>query len=180
MAVRAIAFSILLFAAVPTRSDWSSCSSDLRRVQRATRDAADLADGLDSKKEEVESKKREYDDATDKLSRCRRYGGAYDSYSDSCATLRRRAQDAKSEYDTARDAYEQDQQQLQSAMDEVWRYAKRTETSCAPDYSASVADAPTICASLKSLKGQYSETDLLAACKMRLPEAVCRSCLGLQ
>lgn len=37
-------------------TDWSSCSSDLRRVQRATRDTADAADGLQSKKQEVDSR----------------------------------------------------------------------------------------------------------------------------
>lgn len=181
MGWRATAIGILLLATGTAHgADWSSCSSDLRRVQRAARDAADVADGLETKRTDVDSRKREYDEAAENLDRCRRYRGAYDSYSDRCETLRRQAAEAKSEYETSREAYEQDQQQLQSNVDDVRRYMKRVETSCTPDYSANLAEAATICSSLKKLKGQYSDADLLAACKTRLPEAVCRSCLGLQ
>ncbi len=179
--MRPIAFCLLVLSTMTAgATDWSSCSSDLRRVQRAARDAADGADALENKWQEVESKRRTSDDATERLTRCRRYPDSYDTYSDNCETLRRRARDAKSEFDATRNEYENDVKQFQSEIDDLHTYVKRSESSCAADESGGAANPAIICASLKQMKGQYPDSELLAACKMRLPEAMCRSCLGLQ
>lgn len=71
-------------------------------------------------------------------------------------------------------------QQLQSELDEVRTYMKRSESACAAEDSTGTTDPAVICAALKEMKGKYPDSDLLAACKMRLPEELCRSCLGLR
>jgi DNA repair exonuclease SbcCD ATPase subunit len=175
------AFCVIMIAAAATaETDWSSCSSDLHGVQRAARDAADAADGLQGKKQEGDSRKHALDEAKERAERCRRYRDQYDLYSDNCETLSRRERDAKREYETASEDYTNAVQQLQSELDDIRTYTKRSESSCAADEQAGTSNPAVICAALKDMKGKYPNADLLAACKMRLPEESCRLCLGLR
>lgn len=145
------------------QADWSSCGRSLGTLSDESSTAKRQSD-------DVESKQRDYDDQQRRYDRCRQYPDTYDTYSDGCATLLRRARSAQSSLDSAVGNLQQKIRYVSDAFDSV-------KSSC---NASSDGNATLVCAALKSMRSKYSEAEVLALCKTRMSEALCKTCLSIK
>lgn len=156
---------VILGMTIPSHADWSDCASSLTKLHGAARDASGYAEGLENSKREAEEEKK-------KLDNCRRYPEMYDLFSDGCETARGRSTNAQNSYKSALS-------QFAFQLEEVRSHTKKVESSCADSDGTRRLDPRTLCTLLKQMRKEYSDAEILEACKTQAEEVFCRSCLGL-
>ena len=148
-------FSVFSFAA-----DWDSCADDLDRLRRAARDAADVANEVKSKADELEN--------------CKRNPEVYDLMGDQC---RSKAYEYRSALSN-----------LESELNTVNSRIRSANSSCGFDFSSLGSStqlkprppsySTNICDWLKSYKKKIPFDTLLKVCIQSMTETECRRCLS--
>lgn len=162
---RLVALSLSLAAPLIVRAaDWDSCADDLDRLRRASRDAADAAEQVKSKHEELDN--------------CRRYPDTYDLMRDRCRSY---------VWD-----YESTVSSLQSELSTVDSRIRSVRSSCGYDLATlsppSRRMAPggvqspgaRLCTLLQGYRGRIPDDQLAQICSKSMSESECRKCLSGQ
>jgi len=163
VAVLAASYLLLLGA------DWSSCQSDLDTLRRRASDASDQASNVESASEEMESKRREFED-------CRLFPGIYDIWKDGCSSQADQSRNARSRLESAKS-------DLESALDDVDSALRSVSASCDFSFSSSPVvgvqrGSDRLCRLLQRYKGQLPTEKLLETCrKAGRSEEQCTACL---
>ncbi len=140
-------------------ADWNSCADDLDRLRRASRDAADSAEQVKSKYDEIEN--------------CRRFPDIYDLMRDRCRSK-------VSDYQSALNS-------LQSELSTVDSRIRSARSSCGYDLAtlespslvapgAAPSGVPRICSVIQGYRGQIPDGQLLQICIKSASESECRKC----
>jgi hypothetical protein len=152
----------LSFAALG--ADWSSCQDDLDRLRRRASDASDAASRVRSNADELEQKKRDWED-------CRAYPQVYDVYRDRCSSQRYEYETARSDYESARSTFE-------SSASDVESVIRSAESSCDYQFAASsVGSVDPACRNIQRYKGRLPTQALIDICKRSRTDEQCKKCL---
>jgi hypothetical protein len=170
--------------------DWSSCHSDLDRLRRASRDAADAADqagseyrDLESAASDAESKANDLRSAISWLRSCQGSGGR------DCSSERWRYESARSDYESAKSRFESAKSDYESAkstadshIDTVASRVRSAESSCDTTLSGTAGTGPRGsrdpgCRVLQRYKGKLTASRLMELCLRSKSEAECKECL---
>ena len=142
--------------------DWGSCQDDLDRLRRASRDAADSADTVRSRADDLES-------AEGNLRSCR-------IWSRDCSSEQWRYRSALSDFESAKST-------LEAELDTVSSRIRSVEFSCGYDLgSGGFTTSPggqvdRFCALLRRLKGRIPDQTLMDTCKKSKTDEECKKCL---
>lgn len=134
-------------------ADWNSCADDLDRLKRAARDAADKANDLKSKADELEN--------------CRQYPSGFDYMRDKCRSK-------SSDFESA-------ETDLKSQLGAVDSRIRSVRSSCGYNFGGtgtSKSSGSRQCDLYRSYKGQLPLESLLKTCAKSMPEAECKKCLA--
>lgn len=166
-------FILLIFQPLPLfATDWDDCSSELDRLRRASRNAADEA-------EEAESAKNEYESKKDELESCLNYPDIYDLLDDNCESIRW-------DYDSALSNYQSEVSDLESELDTVGRRIRSVQSSCDYTFSLSYGSASSTkkgdskCELYKQYKNKLPLETLLETCRTSMSIENCKKCLGVK
>lgn len=151
----------VLFVGWALAADWDACQDDLDRLRRAARDAADIAETVKSRADDVE-------DAKNALRSC-------GTWSRDCSAERWRYESASSDFESAKG-------DLESELGTVASRIRSVEASCGyPVGSGRFATPPrspdSFCAVLRRYKGSLPDQALIDVCKRSRSEEECRRCL---
>ncbi len=185
-----LALWMVVSATAAWGADWSSCQDDLDRLRRASRDASDIAervqsyhDDLESKASDLRSKVEDVRSAASWLQLCR-------SRSRDCFLERSRYdsavsdhESAKSSYEYARSAFESERSNLESELSTISSRIRSVEASCEYDLGSgrvttsrgSAGDR--LCMLLRRLKGRMSDQSLMDTCMKSKTAEECKRCL---
>ena len=159
--------AVLLVATGVLAADWSSCHDDLDTLRRRASDASDAAEQVAQAADELDTKRREWED-------CRTFPGVYDLLGDGC-------QSQRLDYESARDEYESAKSTLESNLDDVDSAQRSVSVSC--DYAFGSAMGPgrrpvdSLCRLLQRYKGRVPSASLMETCKKSRSEQDCKKCL---
>jgi hypothetical protein len=153
---------VAIIISVACAADWSSCADDLDRLRRASRDAADAAEQVKSKSDELES--------------CRQFPEVYDLLRDRCRSY-------AWDYQSAVSA-------LSSELSTVDSRVRSANLSCGYELSTfgppaakrgsdqRGTPAARLCALIQSYRGRIPDDQLVQLCAGSMPETECRKCLS--
>ncbi len=139
-------------------ADWSSCADDLDRLRRASSDAADIANDVESKADEFQN--------------CKSFPEIYDLLKDGCSYKAHSYRSAKSSLDLE--------------LDTVNRRARSVSSSCSVAISAIDIPATSLepskdylwCDIYRPYKGKLPTEKLIKLCTEYKSEPDCRKCLA--
>src|SRR5688500_7070262 len=149
--------------------DWSSCSSDLDGLRRASSDAESSANL-------AESAQRRFDNARHELSKCLASPEVFDLLRDGCKSKR-------SDLEFAQSSLRSSVSNLQSSLSDVDSRIRLVNSSCRsgvalrPPRQPLGAQKPNpLCEAVSQIRGQLSERDIMETCTRHMSEAECRKC----
>lgn len=157
--------------------DWGNCSDDLEALKKAASEAEEEAEDAEDAAEELEGKKRDYED-------CRRYPEIYDLLKDRCISK-------KADYEGAQSSYESAVRDVESDLDAVATRVRAVSSSCdtalperqvpsnpgvgRTDRDDTLADRS--CALYRSYKGKLPPRNIMEVCLRSNTEEHCKKCL---
>ncbi len=152
--------SLAALLSAASAADWGSCAYDLDRLRRAVRDAADKANDVKSKAEELEN--------------CRLFPSTFDYMRDRCRSI-------AFDYQSAVNS-------LESELSMVDSRIRSVRLSCGYNFGdlRSPVGAPQqsyrdrLCELYRSYKGKVPLEGLLKICEQSMSEAECKKCLELE
>jgi hypothetical protein len=172
MRLVALIVVVAIFVPAASATDWDSCADDLDRLRRAARDAADKANDVKSKSEEVKS-------TLDDFENCKRYPETYDLLRDGCRSK-------ASDYRSALSDYQSAVSDLQSELETVKRRMRSVDSSC--EYPLGSTDSllhldasgseNQYCALYRRYKSKLPLATLMKNCTQSMSEAECKKCLA--
>jgi hypothetical protein len=161
-----ITILILVWTAVATAADWSSCEDDLNTLRRRASDASDAASTVRDRAENLSEKRNDWE-------QCRLFPEVYDLLRDGC-------QSQRWDYENARTDYESAKSDLEGYLDDIASTLRSVEYSCGFAFSVGSAGRPTgdqFCRLLQRYKSTMPLNTLLQVCMKSRSEEECRKCL---
>jgi hypothetical protein len=145
-------------------ADWSSCQDNLDKLGRRARDAAEKATQVANASDDVERKRREFED-------CRMLPAVYDLFRNGCAYQ-------ADEYRSARGQFESAKGYLESGLDDVDSAIGSVSDSCGFTFSVGTASGDPFCRIIQRFKGRMPRESLMDSCRKsgRTAEQ-CAACL---
>ena len=162
--MKKIILQVLITAMCPISaaigSDWSTCSSNLDDLRRASRDASDIAAELDR--------------TAGELRNCRNFPSTYDWAKDGC---RNKISDYNSKLSS-----------LKGELDTVSRRSRYVASACGNEMTSldqvpnQISPASSnrenyLCSAVRQNKGTLPDKDLISICKQYMSESECKKCL---
>lgn len=139
-------------------TDWNSCADDLDRLRRATRDASDAAQQVESEKDELEN--------------CLHYPDIYDLMEDGC-------QSSRWDYNSARSNLESELNTVESRIRSV-QWSCDFQFSITPSTGGLEGPGKDRCNTYRFFKDKLPIEIILDTCKKSLTEDECKKCLNIK